>query len=138
MALSVAHETRAIIKFCCELGYSPTKTYEMLQTTTSRKNISRTQIFEWHRRFREGRESVRDNEGKGRKSIVDSVMVASVETAVKRDRRVTMKELCGEKGYSYGMVHRILTENLNMCKVSARWIPRILTDTHREVSFLQW
>ena len=43
------------IKFCFKLGKNPTKTYEMLQT------VFRPSVFEWHKRFKEGRESVRDD-----------------------------------------------------------------------------
>ena len=78
MASSPAYETRAVIKFCFELGYSQIKIYDMIKSTTSEKKISRTQVFEWHGRFREGRKSLEDAEGKGRTSSLDAVMVKSV------------------------------------------------------------
>jgi histone-lysine N-methyltransferase SETMAR len=132
MSSFYATETRGVIKFCCELGYSPTKTYEMIQETSAGKSVSRTQVFEWHRRFREGRVSLEDDGGRGRKSSIDSTFVSSVKDVVDRDRRVTIRDICTVTGFSFGTVQRILTEHLNMKKVSARWVPRLLTDTNKE------
>ena len=54
MASFESQETRAVIKCCFQLGYSPTKTYEMNQQASAAKKVSRTLVFEWHRRFRRG------------------------------------------------------------------------------------
>ena len=43
-----------------------TETYGMLQTAFRPSCINRASVFEWHKRFKEGRESVRDDERCGR------------------------------------------------------------------------
>ena len=67
-------EERYAIKFCFKLGKNATKTYEMLQTAFGPCCLSQASVFEWHKRFKEGRESVRDDErcGRSRKSIHQS------------------------------------------------------------------
>ena len=50
------------IKFCFKLGKNATETYGMLQTAFRPSCMNRASVFEWHKRFKEGRESVRDNE----------------------------------------------------------------------------
>ena len=56
-------EERYAIKFCFKLGKNAsTETYGMLQTAFRPSCINRASIFEWHKRFKEGRESVRDDE----------------------------------------------------------------------------
>ena len=55
-------EERYAIKFCFKLGKNARETYEMLQTTFGASCINRAWVFEWHKRFKEGRESVRDDE----------------------------------------------------------------------------
>jgi hypothetical protein len=40
----------------------------MLQNAYGEKCLSRTGVFEWHERFKEGRESLQDDEQKGRPS----------------------------------------------------------------------
>ena len=55
-------EERYAIKFCFKLGKNATETYEMLQTAFGPSCTNRRSVFEWHERFKEGRESVRDDE----------------------------------------------------------------------------
>ena len=53
-------EERYAIKFCFKLGKNATDTYRILQTAFQSSCINRASVFEWHKRFKEGRESVRD------------------------------------------------------------------------------
>ena len=55
-------EERYAIKFCFKLGKNATETYGMLQTAFRPSCMNRASVFEWHKRFKEGRESVRDDE----------------------------------------------------------------------------
>ena len=54
-------EERYAIKFCFKLGKNPTETYGMLQTAFQPSCMNRTSVFEWYKRFKEARESVRDD-----------------------------------------------------------------------------
>ena len=51
-------EERYAIKFCFELGKNATETYGMLQIAFGASCMNRVSVFEWHKRFKEGRESV--------------------------------------------------------------------------------
>lgn len=104
----------------------------MIRHSSPGKVLSRARVFEWHRRFRNGTLSLEDENGRGRKSSVDATLLNSIKDVVNGDRRVTVRDVCNITGYSYGTVQRIITEQLNMKKVSARWIPRLLTDEHRK------
>ena len=65
-------EERHAIKFCFKLGKNnATETYGMLQTAFEASCITRASVFEWHKRFKEGRESVRDDERCGRSKEVN-------------------------------------------------------------------
>ena len=59
-------EERYAIRFCFKLGKNATETYGMLQTAFRASCMNRALVFEWHKRFKEGRESVRDDEWCGR------------------------------------------------------------------------
>ena len=64
-------EERYAIKLCFELGKNAaTETYGMLQTAFQPSCMNRASVFEWHKRFKEGRESVRDDERCGRSKEV--------------------------------------------------------------------
>ena len=55
-------EERYAIKLCFKLGKNATETYGMLQTAFRPSCMNRASVFEWHKRFNEGGESVRDGE----------------------------------------------------------------------------
>ena len=63
-------EERYAIKFCFKLGKNATNTYGMLQIAFRPSCINRASVFEWHKRFKEARESVRDDERYGRSKEV--------------------------------------------------------------------
>ena len=50
------------IKFCFKLGKNATETYRMLQTAFGAFYMNRAWVFAWHKRFKEAREPVRDDE----------------------------------------------------------------------------
>ena len=64
-------EERYAIKFCFKLGKNTTERYGMLQTAFGASCMNRASVFEWHKRFKEGRESVRGDERCGRSKEVD-------------------------------------------------------------------
>ena len=69
---SDALEERYAIKFCFKLGQNATETYRVLQTDLGASCMNRASVFEWHKRFKEGRESVRDDERCGRSKEVNT------------------------------------------------------------------
>ena len=69
---SEREEERYAIKFCFKLGKNATETYGMLQTALRPSCMNRASVFEWHKRFNEGRESVRDDERCGRSKEVST------------------------------------------------------------------
>ena len=54
-------EEQYAIKFCFKLGKNATETYGMLQTAFGPYCRNRASFFEWHKRFKEGGESMRDD-----------------------------------------------------------------------------
>ena len=65
-------EERYAIKFCSKLGKNATETYGMLQTAFRLSCTNRASVFEWHKRFKEGSESVREDERCGRSKEVNT------------------------------------------------------------------
>ena len=79
-------EGRYAIKFCFKLGKNSTETYGMLQTAFRPSFMNRASVFEWHKRFKEGRESVREDERCGRSKEVNTPELIGQRVRV----RVTM------------------------------------------------
>ena len=66
-------EERYAIKFCFKLGKSAaTETYGMLPTAFGASCTNRASVFEWHKRFKEGRESLRDDERCGKSKEINT------------------------------------------------------------------
>ena len=74
------------IKFWIKLGKNGTETYGMLQTAFGAPCMNRASVFEWQKRFKEGRESVRDDERCGRSKEVNTPQLIGQRVRV----RVTM------------------------------------------------
>ena len=69
-------EERYTIKFCFKVGKNATETYGMLHIAF------RPSVFEWHKRFKEGKESVRDDERCGRSKEVNTPELISQRVRV--------------------------------------------------------
>ena len=65
-------EERYAIKFCFKFGKKCYRNVGMLQTTFQPFRMNRASVFQWHKRFKEGRESVRDDERCGRSKEVNT------------------------------------------------------------------
>ena len=64
-------EIRVIIKFCHDLGKTPTQTLKMIEQTKREHLKSISLVFKWHRRFADGQDSLEEQEGRaGKKETV--------------------------------------------------------------------
>ena len=79
-------EERYAMKFCFKLGKKATETYGILQTAFGPSCMNRAPVLEWHKRFKEGTESVRDDERCGRSKEVNTPQLIGQRVMV----RVTM------------------------------------------------
>ena len=106
------------IKFCCKIDFSATKTVELIQKAYGDAALSETTISEWHRQFREGRESVKDDERSGwpTKSRTDDIITA-FDKMVKEDRNMTSRLVADTLGIPKTVVLRILREDLKKRKL---------------------
>jgi hypothetical protein len=59
-------EQRINIKFCAKLGKSASKTVQMLTEAYVADAMKKSTVFEWHKRFKENWEDVKDDERNGR------------------------------------------------------------------------
>jgi len=131
--MSEEHEQRVCIKFCVKLGRNGAETFEMLRTAFGEKRLSRARIFEWHKRFKEGRDSVDNNPRSGRPTTSKTDdCVAQVQELIRVNRRLTIRELSVKVGVSYGTCQAIMTQDLNMRRVAAKFVLRILTAKQKE------
>ena len=97
---------RYAIKFCFELGKNATETYGMLQTAFQPSCMNRASVFEWPKRFKEGRESVRDDEKYGRsKEVRTPELIGQIKNFMDKDHRVSIETISAQFDESVGTVH---------------------------------
>jgi len=90
-------EQRICIKFCFKIGKTATETYKLLQQAYGEDAMGRTQMFDWFRRFKEGRTSVESDHRSGRPSTSwNEEMIAKVRTIVRNNRRLTVREIADD------------------------------------------
>ena len=105
----------------------------MLQTAFGASCLNRASVFEWHKRFKEGRESVRDDDSCGRiKKVRTPELIGQIKNFMDKDRRVSIETINAQFDVSVGTVHTIIREKLKMRKICAKFVPRVLREDQKE------
>ncbi|XP_060615302.2 protein GVQW3 [Anolis sagrei] len=125
-------EQRYAIKFCVKLGKSGSETLQLLRTAYGDAVLSSAQVFRWHKAFKDGRESVEDEQRAGRPSTARTEEnVSRVKAVLDRDRGLNVRLIAEKVGLPKTDVHRIMTEDLHMRKNCAKLVPKNLSDEQK-------
>ena len=91
-------EEEYAMKFCFKIGKNTTETYGMLQTVFGTSCTNRASVFEWHKKFKKGTESLREDERCGRsKEVRAPDLIGQIKNFIDKDRRVyTVREICAK------------------------------------------
>ncbi|XP_018317254.1 uncharacterized protein, partial [Mycetomoellerius zeteki] len=82
----------------------------------------------WVAEFKRGRTSLADDERSGRLTTVTTTdNIEEIHQMIMDNRRIKVREIAEAVGISKERVCHILTEELGMHKLIARWMPRLLT-----------
>jgi hypothetical protein len=96
-------------------------------------SLSWTAVFQWHSCFKVGQVSVEDDDHSGRPSTSKTTEnVEKIRELIHEERRRTIHELADAGGISFGICQEIITENLNMRRISAKFVPRLLTNDQKQ------
>ncbi|GFG30570.1 hypothetical protein Cfor_10488 [Coptotermes formosanus] len=113
-------EQRINIKFLVKLKKTATETVYLLREAYGEDALSKSRVFEWHKRFSEGRENVEDDERSGRPvTMKTDENVERVRTLLRTDRRLGLRKIAEKLHMSKETVRQILTSDLYMQKVCA-------------------
>ena len=90
-------------------------------------------VFEWHKRFKEGRESVKDNERCGRsKEVRTPESIGQIKNFMDKELRVSIETISAQFDVSVGTVHTVIREELKMQKICTKFVPRVLRENQKE------
>jgi hypothetical protein len=107
------------VKFCVKWGKSFMETFEMLKTAFGNEALGRPQTFEWWKRTKHGRTSTDDDLVQA-----DHQYPKLMKLLQKLNRRLTLREIAEEVCISRKVCHEILTQNLGMSRIAAKFVPR--------------
>ena len=87
----------------------------MIQAAFGASCMNRVSVFEWYKRFKEGRESVRHDErcGKGKEVRIPE-LINQIKNFMDKDRHVSIKTISAQFDVSVGTVDTIIREELKM------------------------
>ena len=89
--------------------------------------MNQASVFEWHKIFKEGRESVRDDERSGRsKEVRTPELIGQIKSFMDKARPVSIEEISAQFDVSVETVRTIIIEELKMRKICAKFFPRVL------------
>ena len=95
--------------------------------------MNRASVFGLHKRFKEGRESVRDDERCGRsKEIRTPELIGQIKNFMDKDRRVSIETISTQFDVRVKTEHTIIREELKMRKICAKFVPRVLREDQKE------
>ncbi|UYV63810.1 hypothetical protein LAZ67_2005734 [Cordylochernes scorpioides] len=96
--------------------------------------ISSSQSGKWHKAFKEGREEVADEPRSGRPTTARTdENLDRVLEVLRTDRRLSIQQIADTLHMSTFVVHGIVTEDLQMRKVCAKLVPKVLTQDQKEL-----
>lgn len=131
--MSELREQRYAIKFCFKLGKSAKDTFSDLRRAFGDAVMSERTCYRWYKDFQNGRDSCELEGGPG--ASVSALTEETINTGavmIRTDPHLTIRQLAVLLDISIGSVHTLLHDHLNVSRVCARWIPRLLTPVQKQ------
>ena len=127
------------------LNIEPIVIHNELSTVFGDESPPLRTVQRWSKWFRDGREDVEDEERPGR-PITETTTenIQQIQDLINEDRYVTVDELEEQSGISHGTIQRIISDHLQLKKITARYVPKHLTNfqkterVRREENFLKF
>jgi histone-lysine N-methyltransferase SETMAR len=125
-------EWRSFVKISALLGRRAVDIHMDLTQVMADAAPHDSTVRRWTERFLAGQETVVDNPRSGReRTLRTEKTIAEVRNAIEEDPRATMDYVAQVAGISHGTAQKILSEDLQMRKVFAKWVPHDLTASQK-------
>ena len=119
---------RGVIRYLQKKGLTTKEIHANMVSTLGDYAPALSTVKKWAVEFMRGRESLEDDPRSERPSTATTQEhIDRIHQMVMKDRRLTISHLANVISISRERVENILHNELGMSKVSARWVPRLLT-----------
>lgn len=123
--ISATIEQRIVVKFHVKLGKTATESYKELRQVYGKECLSRARVFDWYKRFQDGREDVEDDARPGRPSTSKTDKnIEKIANLIRTDAGLSVRAIAENVQIDKETVRQILQHNLNMEKVDGIMVPR--------------
>jgi histone-lysine N-methyltransferase SETMAR len=125
-------DIRLLMNYDFRSGLSATECHHRLKTAYPDLKVSYETVRTWYGRFRNGNESLSDRDRCGRpKTAVTEENVEKVRDLIESDPRISYDSLQCQLGIGRLSIETILHEHLHVKKVTAKFVPHVLTDIQK-------
>jgi histone-lysine N-methyltransferase SETMAR len=121
-----------IIKFLTKEGAIPSDIFTRVQAQFGNECLSQPGVFSWAKSFRRRDPAENEPHAWRPSTSVNSDNILKIGELIRANQRITVLELSQEVGIIVGSVEEILHNELKVSRVSAKWVPRLLSPEHRE------
>jgi len=120
-------ETRTVIKFFFLQGKAPKEIRAILTETLGEYAPSYATVKNWVAHFKRGDFSTCDAPRPGRpKTVTTPEIIHQIHELIVEDHRISAKSIAEHLGISRERVGSTIHEDLDMRKLSAKWVPKCL------------
>ncbi|GBM42795.1 hypothetical protein AVEN_228571-1 [Araneus ventricosus] len=94
--------------------------------------LARCTIFRWCQRYEAGRVNIKDLPRSGQAHVVtNSATISAVDELIRKNRRITTREIAIELSINKGTAHHIIHKKLGYDKVCSQWVPKHLSENQK-------
>ena len=105
----------------------------MFHTAFRPSCMNRASVSKWHKRFKEAREFVRDDERRGRsKEVRTPELIGQMKNFMDKDRRVSIDPISAQFDVNVGTVYTIISEELKTRKICTKFVPRVVREDQKK------
>ena len=113
-------------------GKAPKEIHAILKETLGEYAPSNATVKDWVAQFKRGDFSTRDAPRPGRpKTVTTPEIIDQIHELILEDRRISAKSIAEQLGISCERVGSIIHEDLDMRKLSAKWVPKGLNEDQK-------
>jgi histone-lysine N-methyltransferase SETMAR len=132
LSICTKEEQRSVVQFLWAEGVKGAEIHTPLCVQYGDNALPYQSVYEWIEMFKNGRRSVMDAERMGRLSTSTSGdKQEEARAIILANRRVIIEEIASQPSINQALAYSLVHDNLGFHKVSARWMPKHLTQEHK-------
>jgi len=131
--MDLSLEQRLAIKFCFKAGKSATETLQVVNASYGEQALSRSNVFRWYGRFRDGQEDTEDDPRSGQPTECrNENNVEKISQLLLQNCHLSLRMLADELNIGKDTVRRIVVEDLRKWKICSHFVPHSLTAEQKD------